>query len=199
MTPPLQRLSRARLFACVVAGTVTVMATGCSPQPAGDPARPTSTNSSATPLPSSRPPIPRPLDANTYRDKPCTLFTDEQARVLGYLKPGTPDQTSEPARCSWRAERIGDADLNVDYYASTDLLGQIYRRETTSWPSNSLLPLTIAGQPALRTTFPTTELCRVALGLTNNQAVEIRVADKHINSCDRAVQVAETIVHNLSG
>jgi hypothetical protein len=185
-------------ISALVAATVA-FAAACTSAPQAQPPPPTSSRSTASALPSSRPPVPRPLDATAHRDKPCALFTDEQAKVLGYLQPGSPEVQPELARCSWRSETLGESDLNVDYYPATDLLGQLYRRETTTWPTNSMAPVTIAAQPALKTTLPTPELCKVALALTDNQAVEIRVADKNTDSCDRAIQIAETIVHNLGG
>jgi hypothetical protein len=201
MTPTSRRGRRraARRTGGVVAGTLVIIAAGCTSAPSEPGVTPTSASRSAGALQSSRPPVPRPLDASAHRDQPCTLFTDEQARVLGYLEPGSPAVRADVASCAWRGDVSGDSDLWVDYYAATDLLGQIYRRETTSWPSNSTVQVTIAGQPALKTALPTAELCKVALGLTDSQAVEIRVADKHVDSCDRAVRIAETVVHNLGG
>ena len=86
--------------------------------------------------------------------------------------------------------------FTIKYYFATDLLGKIYRREI-AWPANSASPITVAGQPALKTNDLNDELCNVAVGLTDTQGFEVLVADKNANPCDRAVNVAEAIMHNI--
>jgi hypothetical protein len=49
----------------------------------------------------------------------------------------------------------------------------------------------------VRTNFPGTGSCRLALGLANEQGIEIHLNNRTADSCAQATQVAETIIHNL--
>jgi hypothetical protein len=194
-----ERTRIARWMSGTVAATFALISAGCTAGPTGDPSNPTTTSSSDAPLPSSRPPIPRSLDATTYRDKPCELFSDDQARMLGILESGATFQKPESADCQRFSSPPGENDLVVSYYFASDLLARIYRGDT-NWPTKQWTePLNIAGQPAVKTTLPATDNCRLAIGLTDNQGVEIQVRYKRADACPRALQVAETIVHNLGG
>jgi hypothetical protein len=77
-----------------------------------------------------------------------------------------------------------------------DLLGKIYRREVL-WPVETASSFTVGGQPALRTILPAGEPCRVAVGLSGDQGIEVRVVEKSGDSCERATTVAEAIVRKL--
>jgi hypothetical protein len=135
------------------------------------------------------------LDGSAYRESPCDLFTDEQAKSLGYAKPGRPYQDAEGAHCSRNGE--SGAELSTKYVGD-DLLGKIYRREVL-WPAESASSVTLVGQPALRTNLPADQPCRVAVGLSGDQGIEVRVVDKTSDPCQRAVTVAEAIVRKLGG
>jgi Protein of unknown function (DUF3558) len=89
-----------------------------------------------------------------------------------------------------------NGDFTIKYYFATDLLGKIYRREIP-WPANSASPITIAGQPALKTNDLNDALCNVAVGLADTQGFEVRIKDTNTNPCDRTIKVAETIMHNI--
>ncbi|WP_165960665.1 DUF3558 domain-containing protein [Actinocrispum wychmicini] len=180
-----------------IAGTFAIFAlvvAGCSGTPQGSPPTSAGSASSRTPLPSSAPSVPKSWDAKQYRDKPCTLFTDQQARVLGYLKPGHAYFGQPDAATCTRDSDEHFGDFTIKYYFATDVLGKIYRREIT-WPTNSTLQITVVDQPGVRTDFPEDVECRVVVGLTDTQGFEVRVLSK--NSCERAVNVAETIMHNV--
>lgn len=192
------RIPRRRI-AVSLAGVVALAVTACTAAPEPGPASQTATNSPSR-LPTNRPHIPRPLDAGSYRDKPCALFTDEQALVLGILEPGRPDANPDYAVCHRISSPAGENDVIISYYFATDLLGEIYRGEAEPlWPMTRLLPITVARQPAVRTNPTTTEECKVAVGLADTQGFVVRVNNKKVDSCERAVMIAETIVHNLGG
>jgi hypothetical protein len=186
-----QQRGRAALVAALA-----LIATGCStsPQPTPTPAP----ASSPSRLPSTAPRVQKSWDASSYRDKPCALFTDDQARVLGYLEPGS-IFTGEPdaATCMRDSGSGPNGDFVVKYYYATDLLGKIYRREILYPGVNSASPTTIAGQPALKPTMSDAAICTVAVALADTQGFEVRIADKTGQPCDQAVHVAETIMHNL--
>jgi hypothetical protein len=172
---------------------LAVVATGCTSGPASSgPTSATSTPSSE--LPASAPSITRALDASAYRDRPCDLFTNDEAKALGYTAPGRPGGDPAVPQCSWPS-----SELVVRYYPDNDFFGQIYRREAT-WPAKLSIAITVAQQPAVRTDLPATEdYCRVAVGLTGTQTVEARVMSKTLDSCDQAVKVAEAVVRKLGG
>lgn len=175
-----------------LAAALALIATGCTTSPPVDPPAPTSVNS-PTRLPSSAPRVSKFWDANSYRDKPCALFTDDQAKVLGFLKPGSVYMGEPDVAACMRA----DGTFTIKYYFATDLLGKIYSREILYPGVNSASQITIVGQPALKPNIPDADMCTVAVGLTDTQGFAVRIEDKNVNPCDRAVNVAETIMHNI--
>ncbi len=177
----------------VVAGLF--VAAGCSGSPPVGPSP--STSAPPTRLGSSAPRVSRSWDASAYRDKPCALFTDDQARVLGYNKPGSVYMGEPDVATCMRDSETGHGDFMVKYYFATDMLGKIYRREILFRGINSASLITVGGQPALKPTIPGSPLCTVAVGLTDSQGFEVRIDDTAPNPCDRAVTVAETIMRNL--
>jgi hypothetical protein len=180
-----------RLWITLAAGVL--LAAGCAQPAAENPPGSTSSSASSTRLPSSAPSVPRSLDASAYREKPCDLFTDEQAKSLGYALPGRPYQDAEGAHCFRNGE--SGAELSTKYVGE-DLLGKIYRREVL-WPAESASPVMVGSQPALKTNLPADEPCRVAVGLSGDQGIEVRIVDKTTDPCERATAVAEAIVRKL--
>ncbi|TCO57273.1 DUF3558 family protein [Actinocrispum wychmicini] len=179
---------RCRWVSGVVAA-LALAAAGCGGSSQGQP---------PTRLPSIAPPVPKSWDASRYRDKPCSLFADEQAKELGYLKPGRVNSDDpDVAECVRDIGGSPDSSFTVKYYFATDLLGKIYRREI-AWPANSASPITVVGQPGLRTNdIPDDVACNVVVGLAGTQGFEVRMAGR--NSCERSFTVAETIMHNIIG
>lgn len=177
----------------VVACAVVVVLAGCA---AGSEAGSGSQTATARPdntLPSARPPVDRQLDAGAYRNRPCGLYSDEEAAALGIHRTGSSNLGPDSADCLWGQE------LSIRLYVGSDHLGDIYQRKTT-WPTeHSTVAMTVAGQPAVRTTLPTTAYCTVAVAVNNNQGVEIHLESERADSCAQAVAVAESIVHRLGG
>ncbi|MEV4312837.1 DUF3558 domain-containing protein [Actinocrispum sp. NPDC049592] len=174
---------------------LTLVASGCTGSPTPGPTP--SASPSPTRLGTSAPPVARLWDASAYRTKPCGLFTDDQARVLGYNKPGSASTDDPDVATCIRDTGTASGGFMVKYYFATDLLGKIYRREILFPGINSASPITVEGQPALKPTIPGAEFCTVAVGLTNTQGFEVRIDDKAVDPCDRAVTIAETIMRNL--
>jgi hypothetical protein len=190
------------IYGLVVA--LPVLLASCVGEPDAVPGPPSVTRVSPTSppwwIPSSPPPIPRPLDASAYREKPCDLFTDDQAKSLGYVRTSDPFVQEEVSRCSRSGEgAFKDNSLLILYFHDTDRLGQIHRREA-EWPSDGAVPRTILGQPAVSAVIGG-NWCWLVVGLTETQSVEIRiedhVPDNRSNTCDRAMSAAEGIVRKL--
>src|SRR4051794_6358909 len=75
---------------------LAVMMLGCSPTPdtyVPPSHEPQPVPSVSTPyrLPSVAPRAAKQWDAIRYKDKPCDLLTDEQARGVGFVEPGWVD------------------------------------------------------------------------------------------------------------
>lgn len=67
----------------LVSLALLALATGCGTPSQDKPPAISSVPSTTRGIPSSPPSIPRPLDASTFRDRPCDLFTDDEVRAWG--------------------------------------------------------------------------------------------------------------------
>lgn len=179
------------------AGMILVLVVGCTSS--GDSTTPsTSDASSSVALPTTPPPVTRPLDATAYKDKVCALLADEQAAAHAFPGPGRRSTGSERNECMWG---LGRPYLRVTYH-DRDMLAGIYRRDPSIWGRVGFLPETIAGQPGARWNIRNAPMdCMVAVGLNDHQGIGVDTAldFEDTDACDRALAIAETIVHNLGG
>ncbi|MGH3859428.1 DUF3558 family protein [Actinokineospora sp.] len=190
------RIGSIRRWLAVITCAASTIACGTSGQP-------TPPNSTAS-RPSSPPPIDRELDASVYHGRLCELFTDEQAKVEGFDKPGEIKlETNDRAAACSRFTSSGGVyrHLIIEHYPNFDFLGSVYRGRSAAplmWPREDWAPHTVAGQPAARTTFPIHSVCRIAIGLSPNQGIVVDVGGVD-RACAQADSVAEEIVRKLGG
>ncbi|CAM3993418.1 DUF3558 domain-containing protein [Kibdelosporangium persicum] len=183
-------------------GTASLfLLSGCSEGPTGTPpGTPSVTSTPVTTtkgIPTSPPPIPRPLDASRYRDKPCDLFTDEQVQALGYPPIKRSGVLTNESQCTRHDESNLDLHFSIWYrHDGTDRFAKVHRREE-SWRSDDAVSITVEGQPAVR--LPGTRMCTVLIGLSSTESIEIHFGDPKVDSCDRAVRIAEGVVRNVRG
>ncbi|WP_436496814.1 DUF3558 family protein [Actinokineospora sp. HUAS TT18] len=174
----------------------------CSPDRAPEVEPSVTTATSARPT--APPNIERPLDASTYRDRMCALFTDEQARPLGFPTPGRSEAKPGRSQCFWLPLETS-AHMEVTLYEGIDFLGEVYRDNRPGdppWPKESWKPALIANQPAvvLGSEYASADnLCSIAVGLSTTQAVDISLRIKGEGACAMATGVAEAIVNRLEG
>ncbi|MFC5111315.1 DUF3558 family protein [Kibdelosporangium philippinense] len=179
--------------------TTLLLLAACSEPPQADRTTATPTPTRIRPgIPTIPPPIPRPLDASKFRDRPCDLFTDEQAAALGYPLEKRPGVVPEESYCV----RDSLADVTVDYsiwyrHDGTDLFALAHRRETGEWIGDASVSITVEGQPAIKR--PGAEHCAVLIGLSTTESIKIYFQDKKVDFCDRAVRIAEDVVRNVRG
>ncbi len=137
--------------------------------------------------------------------KPCELVTKEQTAAYS-LNHAVPSRGGDHFQdCLWEGLASSQFKLMwLRFYYDTNWLARIYRNEAEPY-YHDWVPLTIAGRPAarqgepIRNEQPTkTEGCRVAVALSDSQAVDVSIVSAD-SSCDRAAMVAEAIVHNLGG
>ncbi|CAM3993387.1 DUF3558 domain-containing protein [Kibdelosporangium persicum] len=182
-----------RVVACLL-----ILAAGCTASPPNEEQDPPPTTHVPAPwrgIPPTRPQIP-PLDASRYGDKPCDLFTDEQAKALGYVRERDPLVETDVQRCIRRAEYTTDTTLTILFYPDADHLGRIYRREA-EWPANDATARDIGGQPAVSVVLDRQSTCWLVVGLTDTQSVEVRTTNTKSAGCDQATGIAEAIVARL--
>lgn len=137
--------------------------------------------------PDTAPLIPRPLSAAAFRDKPCELFADEQAKEFGYGS-STPMMVNDQSYCVRQGE--GRSQFVIRYHHDgTDRFGKIMRREdekAARWAVTR-----VADQPAVQTRASN---CRLVVGLSDTESVAVEVG-----TCEQAAQVAEAVVRKLGG
>ncbi len=116
---------------------------------------------------------------------------------MGNRVAGVTSTQAESVECQRVSTPMGQDDITVAYHLLvTRSLGRIYRGEA-DWPLSITLPLEVSGQPAVRTDPPWAGSCRLAIGLTDNQSVDIHVNNTGTDACIRAIQVGHTIIGNL--
>lgn len=178
---------------------LTALIASCTEAPREPSSAPPTTHVSFTPpsswIPSTPPPIPQ-ADAAAYRDKPCDLFTDEEAKALGYSRTRDPFVDGNVSWCRRTAGGVPGDEFILKYHQGDDYFGDIYRREA-EWPSNGAVARTVGGQPAVSVALERNTACWLVVGLADNQSVEVRIANKKDVACDLAATVAETIVKKL--
>ncbi|MFC0115838.1 DUF3558 domain-containing protein [Kibdelosporangium aridum] len=172
---------------------------GCSGAPPEKPpdSPPATSIPAPTPrgLPTSPPPIPLPLDASRYRDRPCDLFTDEQVQALGYPPIKRPGVLPGQSYCARHDESNLDLHFSIWYrHDGTDRFAKVHRREE-EWLADDAAPIAVAGQPAAK--LPGTRMCKVLIGLSTAESIEVVFGDPKVDFCDRAVRIAETVVRNV--
>jgi hypothetical protein len=167
---------------------LTTVVVGCSspPEPSAPP--------SSTRLPADPPRVTKQWDAHAYKDRPCALFPDQQAQVMGYREPGS-SLTAEDGAAHCRRMN-GDNQFVIRLF-NADLLGRIYRREMI-WPGvNGATPMTVVGQPALKSAIPGSDECLIAVAIADNEGFDVRIDEKGADPCVHATMAAETVMHNL--
>jgi hypothetical protein len=165
-----------------------------TPVPPSHESQPVPSVSTPYRLPSVAPRVVKQWDAIRYKDKPCDLLTDEQARGVGFVEPGWVDTPRDGFPQCWRMR--GHSSLFVKFY-DMDLVGKVYRRETI-WPGGEgAVPVTVLGQPALKVVFPGGDRCAIAVALAENQGFEVNFKEEGAEASVDATSVAETIMHNL--
>ncbi|MGW5051392.1 DUF3558 family protein [Actinokineospora sp. NPDC004072] len=147
------------------------------------------------PRPTTAPAVPVAGDLQAYVDRACELLAADQAAALGL--PSTGDQTHSADRglCVWE----GNLRLGLQVRPTGDPLGDTYRRSST-W--EVFTPLTVANQPAVRTTTtqPGTG-CRLVVGTAPDQGLELDLSTKTPNAdlCNQLEHIAETMITRLRG
>jgi hypothetical protein len=193
----------ARIVSLVV---VLGVVAGCTPdepeaRPSGKPstsgAPATTTTTSSTPLPSTPPPITRPLDPSRYATKRtvCDLLTDAQAIELGLPSPGDPYSLESFVSCT-RHNLLADRALDYNLWVNSDVLDDTYGRGDDT---GEVRPLDIEGQPAVATRADPSLACRVDVALAPRKGLEILADDHDQKACALAVTIAEQMVRNLIG
>jgi hypothetical protein len=168
-----------------------------------DPSDEPTTTTTMPPPPSTPPPITRPLDASGYREeKACDLITGDQVEAYG-LVPRPQSTVVEPkyrARCDWDSKGT-IYNVHLNFYYNTDHLGRIYRRELEYWLTDGgFTQAFIAGQPAAKRQNPLRPaLCRLAVGLTVSETIELAVVNYKGDGCQFGEELAAGIVRNLGG
>jgi hypothetical protein len=193
---------RARLPAMLA---VLVVLAGC-----GGPDKPeprATTTTTTTTGPPSRPAITRALDASAYRDRVCDLLTRAQIEDLDMSADDIPEQPDEHGRmrCSMDDFVVDVSDarnyMTLTYWYAADLLAAEYRE---AWYARRpLVPVTVAGQPALQFEGLDGDQCTIAIGFSDRQGLEVSFTSLDTQSgmdpCARAMEVGEDIVRNLAG
>jgi hypothetical protein len=183
--------------------------TGNTPAPAGPGTTTRSNTSLAVPV------VSNPLDASGFRDAPCRLIPERQARDLG--RPvAQEERTGSRVACNWRPGP--DANpmdfLQIVIYTGDGLAG-IARQcvsssskiECDSWTVD-----TIAGYPVIRANGRMESkygFCKLLVGVAED--VEFTVADSDVDGirkataegsaggprCDRADRAATIVIQTL--
>ena len=148
-----------------------------------------------TPRPTTAPAVPVAGDLTTYVDRACELLPPDQATDLGLPTTGEQTQTSDRGLCVWE----GDPRLGLQVRPNGDPLGDVYRRSAT-W--EVFTPVTVANQPAVRTTTtqPGTG-CRLVIGTAPDQGLELDLSANTPNSewCTQVERIAEAMITKLRG
>lgn len=200
----------ARVVMCLLAACVVV---GCTPDPTngGDPTStaPTTTTTASsismpplTPLPTSPPPITRPLDASQYATEGtvCDLLTDIQANEFGLPSPGDPFTAGGGSLLTCRRDNpdsVDERDIEYSLWPDYDLWTSEFGSSRRG--SDDPFLLDIAGQPAVVNGSDPEPACQVKVGIAARQGFEILAKDDGEQACALAVAVAERMVRNLGG
>jgi hypothetical protein len=195
---------------CVVVAGVLAGCTSAPPVESTSPSTPPTTSPAAasplpvpvvTPLPSSPPPIVRPLDASRYatRDTVCDLLTDSQAVELGLQSSGDPYDASDGSLLT--CSRNGfDTERDVEYnlWPGSDLFASQFGERRRQGGDGAYL-VDVGGQPAVVNGSDPQPACLVTVGLAERQGIEVLASDGKDLACALAVAAAERMVRNLTG
>lgn len=186
-------VTRLLLFTGLASVTLSCSPTEAHEPPSREP-RPVPSLSTPYRLPSVPPRVGKQWDALRFKDRPCDLFTDEQAQRIGFVEPGWIDTPRDGFKQCWRMN--GRKSFYVKFY-DTDLVGKVYRREMI-WPGGEdATPVTVVGQPALRVVFPGGDQCAIAVAIADNQGFEVYIDEEGADARVHATMAAETVMHNL--
>ncbi|HEV8556961.1 MAG TPA: DUF3558 family protein [Actinophytocola sp.] len=201
----------ARTPAAVAAASLAVIAlaagcTGNTPAPAG----PGTTTRSGTSL--VVPAVSNPLDVSGFRDAPCRLIPERQARDLG--RPvAQEERTGSRVACHWRPSTDSNPMdfLDIVIYTGDGLAG-IARQCRSQIDCDSWTVDTIAGYPVVRANGRRESkygFCKLFVGVADD--VEFMVADSDVDGirkgtaegsaggprCDRADHAATIVIQTL--
>jgi hypothetical protein len=154
-----------------------------------------------TPLPSSPPPIARPLDASRHatKDTVCDLLTDAQADQLGLQSTGNPYNASDGSLLT--CSRNGfDTERDVEYnlWPDSDVFAAQFGDRRRQGGDDAYL-VDVAGQPAVVNGSDPQPACLVTIGLADRQSIEVLASDGKDLACALAVAAAEQMVRTITG
>jgi Protein of unknown function (DUF3558) len=201
---------RSRLVAAAV--IVSTFIAACSPDTSGfpPPRTPTSRTTSTTPStptttvtseqrrPTNAPPVTRPLDLVSFRQRPCDLLTREQQALLDLPQP-----TSVGALCRWTRDQP-KVSVSVDLMIDLSYMQQVYLQsnlEDSGGEKEWVVfdPITVGGQPAVVLNATTQKTASgVLVATSSHDSVDITVTiETGADPRATAISIAEQIVGNL--
>lgn len=152
------------------------------------------------------PAVQDPLDLARFSQRPCTIFTAEQAEQLHLPDAAEPDL----AECVWRDS---NADLFYIKLRATVGLSKVYTTDTETHVKDGSIegswePTTLAGYPAAHTRPDSPRICAIEVGVSDtqsfriddggagNRAAAVRAEDRQ-DPCARTRVAAALIMQNL--
>ncbi|OLF14754.1 hypothetical protein BU204_25430 [Actinophytocola xanthii] len=186
------------------------MLAGCTSAPSEESTAPTTTApittsspavSALTPLPSTPPPIARPLDASRYATEGtvCDLLTDDQAVELGLRGTANPYNANDGSMLTCSRNGFDtDRDVEYNFWPDSDVFAAQFGDRRRQGGDDAHL-VDVAGQPAVVNGNDPQPACLVTLGLAERQGVEVLASDGKNRACALAMAVAERMVRNTTG
>ncbi len=195
---------------CVVIAAVLAGCTSAPPEESAASTTPPTTASTTTsplaepvvtPLPSSPPPIARPLDGSQFATggTVCDLLTDAQAVELGLRDSGNPYNASDGSLLTCSRNGFGtDRDVEYNFWPDSDVFAAQFGDRRRQGGDDAYL-VDVAGQPAVMNGSDPKPACQVTVGLADRQGIEVLASDGKNVACALAVAVADRMVRNLTG